>query len=342
MNAISKPQFPPAWQGLVNDAADALRRLALDEGVKARFCHDPALQPFLAKMSGRYVAGDSIGQALDAVRTIGARRHAASVEYMGESCRDRTRADAETTVFLGLVAALDAAELASTISLDLSHIGSTVDPELGFANVRRIAAAAARTGREVMISMEGSERADLIYAIYRRLHDQDGGAHVGITIPAKLHRSKTDLPKLMRYPGKIRLVKGAFAESADIALARHDPMLDIRYRAFAEELIAGGGACSIATHDHAIQQHVVERISAKAAGQQGMEFESLMGLGSEQIDELRRRGYPTREYAVFGTEYFLYVLNRIAEDPVRLYQAVIDLLGPAHPGSGLAWRQPAV
>ncbi|NHZ89604.1 proline dehydrogenase [Massilia sp. CCM 8733] len=342
MNTNSNPQFSPAWQGRVNDAAEALRRLALDEGAKERFCHDPALQPFLAKMSGRYVAGNSIEQAVDAVRAIGARGHAVSVEYVGESCRDRARADAETTVFLRVVAALDAAKLASTISLDLSHIGSTVDPELGFVNARRIAAAAARAGREVMISMEGSERADLIYAIYGRLHDEDGAAHVGITVPAKLHRSKLDFPKLMQYPGRIRLVKGAFAESADIALTRHDPLLEIRYRAFADELIASGRPCSIATHDGAIQQYVAERISPQAAHRQGVEFESLMGLGTEQIDELCRCGYPTREYAVFGTEYFLYVLNRIAEEPLRVYQAVIDLLAPGLPGSGQAWRPPAV
>ncbi len=335
-----KPQFPAPWQAVVNEAAEALRRLALNVEVKERFCHDSALKPFLAKMSGRYVAGESIEQAVKAIHAIGARGHAASVEYMGESCRDRAKADAETAIFLRLIATLDAARLPATISLDLSHIGSAIDAELGFVNARRIAAAAAHGGRALMISMEGSDRADMIYTIYRRLHDEAGAHHVGITVPAKLHRSASDLPTLMRYPGRIRLVKGAFAEAPDVALARNDPALENRYRAFAAELIGGGGPCSIATHDRALQQQLTEIISAQTARRQAVEFESLMGLGTGQIDDLHQRGYPTREYAVFGTEYFLYVLNRIAEEPVRLYQAVIDLLAPALPGSGQASPPP--
>lgn len=341
MQVPSKPQFPAAWQNLVNHCADSLRSLALDEAAKERFCHDPVLKPYLEKVSRRYVAGNSVNHAADAVGAIAARGHAVSVEYMGESCRDRARADGETDVFLRLIDALDAAKLASSISLDLSHIGAAIDPELGFTNAKRIAAAAARGGRELMISMEGSERTDLIYTTYRRLHDEAGAHHVGITVQARLHRTVTDLPMLMRYPGRIRLVKGAFAESANTALTRVNPLLGERYRNFAAQLIAGGGACSIATHDRALQSAIAELISPQAAHDGRAEFESLMGLGTEQIDALCQRGYPTREYAVFGTEYFLYVLNRIAEEPIRLYQAVIDVLGPAQPGSGQAWP-PAV
>jgi proline dehydrogenase len=67
-----------------------------------------------------------------------------------------------------------------------------------------------------------------------------------------------------------------------------------------------------------------------------VEFESLMGLGTEQLDALQRRGFQTREYAIFGQEYFLYVLNRIAEEPTRLFQAVVDLIGSPAPGTGPA------
>lgn len=336
MHAHSKPQFPAAWQDMVNQCADSLRGMALDEAAKERWCHDPALQPYLEKVSRRYVAGDSVHHAFEAVGAIVSRGHAASVEYMGESCRDRERADAETDVFLSLMAALDVAKLATSISLDLSHVGAAIDPELGFANARRIAAAAARGGRELMISMEGSERTDMIYTTYRRLHDEAGAHHVGITVQARLHRTLTDLPMLMQYPGRIRLVKGAFAESENTALTRVNPLLGERYRNFAAQLIAGGGACSIATHDRSLQSAIAELISPQAAHDGRVEFESLMGLGTEQLDGLCQRGFPTREYAVFGTEYFLYVLNRIAEQPIRLYQAVIDVLAPAQPGNGQA------
>lgn len=321
---------------LASQAADALRALALDESAKERILHDPLLGAFARRVAARYTAGRTIDAALETVRRIQLRGHAASAEYMGESCRDPARADAETGVFLELIEALDAARLPCSISFDLSHIGSLVSPQHGFNNARRIAAAAAKSDREVMISMEGSDRADDIYAIYARLHLEAGLANVGITAPAKLHRTAQDLPRLLQYPGRIRLVKGAFAEPQEVALHRDDPELARRYRDHARQLIDSGHACSIATHDRTIQRDLTDYLGQVGASGGQVEFESLIGLGTDRIDDLQRRGFQTREYAVFGEEYFLYVLNRIAEEPVRLFQAVIDLLAPGHAGTGPA------
>lgn len=322
-------QFPPAWRAASRQAAEALRLLALDEAVKERFLRDPELNRLAGRVAARYIAGRTIDDALPALERIRQRGHHVSVEYMGESCRDGAQADAETGVFLALIDALDAARMPGTICFDLSHVGSLVSPELGYENARRIAIAAGRGGREVMISMEGAERADAIYAIYARLQHEAGLSHVGITVPAKLHRTAEDLPRLLELPGRIRLVKGAFAEPDSVALRRDDPLLGERYRAYAGRLIDSGHLCSIATHDRAIQQDLAAHLQRSGgSGGRQVEFESLMGLGTEQIDELQRRGFRTREYAVFGEEYFLYVLNRIAEEPSRLFQAVSDLLAP--------------
>lgn len=321
---------------LASQAADALRTLALDEAAKERILHDPLLGAFASRVASRYTAGRTIDAVLETVRGIHLRGHAASAEYMGESCRDPARADAEAGVFLDLIEALDAARLPCSISFDLSHVGSLVSPQQGFANARRIAAAAAKTVREVMISIEGSDRADDIYAIYARLHTEAGLANVGITVPARLHRTARDLPRLLQYPGRIRLVKGAFAEPREVALHRDDPELAQRYRDHARLLIDSGHQCSIATHDRSIQRDLTDYLAGAGARCGQVEFESLMGLGTDRIDDLRRRGFQTREYAVFGEEYFLYVLNRIAEEPVRLFQAVIDLLAPGHAGTGPA------
>lgn len=325
------PGFPPEWQALVAQAANAMRTLALDEDAKQRFCTDRQLEPHMRRVAARYTAGRSISDAVQRLRAIQARGHAASVEYMGESCRDEAKAHAETRLFLELIEVLDAENLDCSISLDLSHVGSLIDPELGYRNLRRIATAAASAGREVMISMEGSDRAENIYATYARLQTDDGLANVGITVPAKLHRTVHDLPRLMAYPGRIRLVKGAFAEPAQLAHGRHDPGLADCYRNYAMRLLATGHKCSIATHDRSIQDDLAAYVVAHAPPRECFEFESLIGLGTEQIDGLQRRGFPTREYAVFGDECFLYVLNRIAEQPVRLFQALVDLIGPAAP-----------
>jgi len=323
---VSTPAFPAAWQPLVDQAATALRALALDEAAKEKFCSDPLLRPYMHKVSQRYVAGQTVADALQRVEQIIAQGHAASVEYMGESVRDEAFAMTETGVFLQLVRAVGERNLNCSISFDLSHVGSLVDKELGYRNARRIALAAAEINREVMISMEGPERADDIYEIYTRLHREDDLRNVGITVPAKRHRTAQDLPALMKLPGRIRLVKGAFQEPEDVSYQRNSPELATAYRRYAQELLLSGHKCSIATHDRSIQANISDLILQERIDPRWFEFESLIGLGTEQIDALQARGFPTREYAVFGQEHFLYVLNRIAEEPVRVYQAIIDVM----------------
>nr|WP_254451885.1 proline dehydrogenase family protein [Duganella vulcania] len=305
-----------------------MRALALDERAKERFCNDPLLRPYMHKVSQRYVAGRTVAEALQRVEHIIAQGHAASAEYMGESVRDEGFAMAETEVFMELTRAIGQRNLNCSVSFDLSHVGLTVDQELGYRNARRIALAAAEINREVMISMEAADRADDIYAIYARLHKEDGLHNVGITVPAKRHRTDQDLPSLMKLPGRIRLVKGAFLESEEISYHRNSPELAEAYRRHARELLLSGHKCSIATHDRGIQQDLSALILEERIDPRWFEFESLIGLGTEQIAELHARGFPTREYAVFGDEHFLYVLNRIAEEPVRVYQAIIDVMNP--------------
>jgi proline dehydrogenase len=328
------PTFPAEWQALVDQAATALRALALDEAAKEKFCNDPLLRPYMHKVSQRYVAGQTVAEALARAEHSIAQGHAASVEYMGESVRDEAFAMAETDVFMELTRAVGQRNLNCSISLDLSHVGSMVDLELGYRNLRRVALTAAEINREVMISMEGYDRADDIYAIYTRLHRDDGLHNVGITVPAKRHRTARDLPELMKLPGRIRLVKGAFLESEDISYHRNSAELAAAYRRYAHELLLSGHKCSIATHDRAIQADLSALILKERIDPRWYEFESLIGLGTEQIAGLKARGFPTREYVVFGEEHFLYVLNRIAEEPVRVYQALVDALGDK-PGDAL-------
>ncbi len=329
MTDNTTPHFPPQWQPLVDRAASALRELAVNEDAKARFLEDPLLRPYMERVSQRYVAGSTVSDVIVRAAMINQNGHRASAEYMGESVRDEAFANEETSVFLQLVQAIGEQRLDCSISFDLSHVGSLVDPELGYQNARRIARAASEIGQEVMISMEASDRTSGIYEIYSRLHEKDGLSNVGITVPAKLHRTANDLPALLRHPGRIRLVKGAMFEPVEIAYPRNSPELASAYRRYAALLLRSGHKCSIATHDRAIQEELKTMIRAEGIAAGPYEFESLIGLGEQNIADLRDAGFATREYAVFGKEYFLYVLNRISEEPVRVYQAITDALGAA-------------
>ena len=322
------PSLPPQWQSLVTDTVEKLRKLALNEDIKDQVQTDPLFKPLFWRIAKRYVAGETANDAVGRAADANSRGHAATVDYMGESCRDEKAAGAETEAFLSLIEALDERGIRGSISLDISHLGSLISPDLGFANTKRIAEAAAVGDREVMISMEGSDRTDTTLDTFHCFYEDLSSEldNLGITVQARLHRTEDDLPRLLERPGRIRLVKGAYHESTSIAFARGSEELAQAYRGYAITLLRSGHRCSIATHDRSIHFDLTNMIRRESLCEHPYEFECLLGLGTEQIDALNQQGHHTREYIVYGSEWFLYVLNRIAEEPIRLHYAVNDLL----------------
>ncbi|TYB68501.1 proline dehydrogenase [Nonomuraea sp. PA05] len=217
-------------------------------------------------------------------RTI-AEGTAVSIDYMGESCRDAALATAETEVFL-----------------DLSR--------------------QAAAGQEMTISMEGSDRTDLILWTHERLCERFG--HVGVTVQARLHRTAEDLDRLLRRPGRIRLVKGAYLEPESLAHARGSRELRAAYLRYATLLLDSGHPCSIATHDPDLLGELRPRMRP---GSGAYEIEMLLGLDGGLLPAMRDQGHPVRMYITFGTQWWLYVWNRLAEDPSRLFQALVDVTG---------------
>ncbi|MCY4670582.1 MAG: proline dehydrogenase family protein, partial [Rhodococcus sp.] len=239
----------------------------------------------------------------------------------GESVRDPELANAETDVFVELAERIGTSGVESTVSFDLSHIGLVIDPEQCFRNVVRLAEATERAGAELIISAEASDRTDLVLDMHARLAERF--THVGITVQARLHRTAKDLAALLDRPGRIRLVKGAFLEAESVAYPRGSAELRSAYLDYAARIVESGHQVSIATHDRDILEALRAEHDSKLRGEH-VEFEMLLGLGTEQLDALRGAGFTTREYVIFGTQWWLYVLNRIAEEPERVYTALID------------------
>ena len=306
-------------------AAQTLRMLARDEALKAKMEADPLWFPVLQRAAMRYIGGTNLAECLQTIESINAQGHAATADYMGESTRTEALAHIETEHFLELVQAIADKQLNCTISLDLSHIGLAVDPALGVANASRIAQAALNIGREVMVSMEGSERTDATLQAHRQLCEKFD--HVGITIQARMKRTPADLDALLTRPGRIRLVKGAYEETEEAAHPRDSQALTSAYRDITVRLIQSGHACSIGTHDMQQLDWAHDLLLGKT--QAGVEFETLLGLGPKASASMRERGYPTRQYVVYGKEWFLYVCHRIAENPTRLFDAFADAAGVA-------------
>lgn len=303
-------------------AANTLRAWALDEKLKARVMSDPTLSALAGRVASRYTAGETIQDAIAAAHAGLARGHAPSIEYAGESIRDAGVARAETDVFVDLASAIADAGLPGTVSFDLSHVGAIIDRDLALAHAREMAAATVPLNTALMISAEASDRTDLVLDLYDALAADY--PHVGVTLQARLHRTPADLERVLTHPGRIRLVKGAFLEATDVAYPRGSDDLEQAYLGLARRLVAAGHPTALATHD--------ERLVAKLIAEHGqalkaphVEFEMLRGLGTDLLDGLHDDGYRTREYVIFGGEWWLYVLNRIAEEPERVVVALADL-----------------
>lgn len=315
--------IPGDTSSYINTGAAALRKAALNEEAKAYLLSNPPLYRALRKAAERYIGGETLQETLPKVRTENDRGFKCSIEFMGESTDSKTEADEATAEFIRIAERIQADRLNATVSLDLSHIGLAISEELAAENLTSICNAAG-PDIEVTISAEGVERTDAVLACYRA-HARRF-PNVSITLQAYLYRTRQDLTDLLQYPGRIRVVKGAFDTPAGHAMPR-GAELNRTYLDYVATLFDAAHRCSIATHDPEIQTAVVDLIGDRQPPAANYEFESLYGICTEQLTALKEAGHPAKRYFVYGTEWYLYLCNRIAEYPLNLFRALEDIVG---------------
>ncbi|MCU0546804.1 MAG: proline dehydrogenase family protein [Oscillatoriaceae cyanobacterium Prado104] len=308
------------------EVAEALKQIALDEDIKAYVLQHPPLYQPLLHAALRFIGGETLVQCAETAKSLNQQGFAVTIDYMGESTRDTEMAEQATQEFVNVIQAIAEQNLDSSVSLDLSHIGMVINAELGYKNACVLAEAAHKVGLEIMISMEGTDRTSLILETHQRLCETFD--NVGITLQAYLHRTPDDLESALQRPGKIRLVKGAYAAPADVAKSR-GAELDASYRQLMERLLTSRHPCSIATHDPTLLDIFPLEYAHKSIKEQGIEqdkieFEMLKGVTPERLQAMRNYGYRTRVYLPYGQEWHLYLCNRLAEYPPNVYQAIID------------------
>lgn len=301
--------------------AAALRHISRDETIKAYIQRNVHLHEIFLRVAQRLIGGETLAACLEVAQAIQKQGHALSIDYMGESTRSVTVAQQVTEEFLRAIHALTTHNLRASLSLDLSHIGLAIDRDLALNNASTLARAAHEAGIEIIIGMEGSERISDILSVYRQLSQQF--AIVGITLQAYLYRTPADLAAVLEYPGRIRLVKGAYEEAENVALPR-GVRLDVTYRNLMEILLASGHRCSIATHDQTLLDRAHTFIQGRNLNREQSEFSMLYGITPQRLQKMCDYGYHTCVYLPYGQEWYLYLCHRLAEYPPAIYQAVID------------------
>jgi proline dehydrogenase len=303
-------------------ALHALKSIARDQRIKRYIQQSEDLHPLLFRAAQRFVAGDTREHGISKGLELLNKGYTISLEYIGENTRTAEDCFQAKNEFLTLISEAGRHLISPTISFDLSHIGLSVDRELAFSNVNELAEAATRNGLSLMISMEESEKTEAIIEIYKRAAETY--SNVGITIQAHLHRAMNDILELLDYPGKIRIVKGAYQESPEIMLPRSEE-LNERYLQLVDLLATKNHPVSIATHDEVIIEEVRRRGYLKQAN---TECEMLYGIRSDLMQKLKEDSYQARVYLTYGTEWYLYLCHRLAEYPENIYAAIADIVQP--------------
>jgi len=272
----------------------------------------------------RFVAGETLPDALRALERLRGRGLATTVDALGESVTSAEEARAAADRYLEVIDALAARGLDRNVSLKLTQMGLDVDPILCRENVRRIAARAAEVDAFVRVDMEDHTRTDATLDLVRDLHRDH--PNVGVVIQAYLRRSGEDVAALCGEGIRVRLCKGAYDEPPQVAFATRAEV-NASFRALLEKLLRDGQAPAFATHDEHMIEHA--RTAARAMGIEPsrFEFQMLYGVRRDLQERLARDGYGVRVYVPFGTDWYPYFMRRLGERPANVLFLVASILG---------------
>lgn len=277
-------------------------------------------------VASRFVAGETLDQAMTVARDLDRMRVAAMLDHLGENVETTAQTvDARDAYLAALEAIRSTPTLDVAVSLKLTQLGLDRSVEECLANVEPILAAADDTATLVMIDMEAHEYVERTLEVVRKVHAEH--PRVGVALQSYLRRSATDvfdLPTGIR----VRLVKGSYLGPPDVVFAgKRD--VDRSFRRLFATLFARGHAIDVATHDPRMLEGVRRLVDATEGGWSRVEFQMLYGVRRDLQADLARRGYPVRVYIPYGTEWYPYLTRRLAERPANMWFFASNLIRSA-------------
>jgi proline dehydrogenase len=273
------------------------------------------------KMSGRFVAGMSVEDALGACERVNREGIAVSLDSLGESVTTGAEARQSAAIYHELLDAIEARHLNANVSVKLSQVGMDFDPSLAERIVGEMVEHAAAVHSFVRIDMEGSPYTEATIAMTERLAARFPGS-VGTVLQAYLFRTEKDTERLLEQGIRIRLCKGAYKEGPEIAFpAKAD--VDANYVKLMERMASftkdGKGVfCGIATHDEAIVETMRVFVKKNNIDKHAFEFQMLYGVRRDLQRRLAGEGFGVRVYIPFGPEWYPYFMRRLAERPANI------------------------
>lgn len=270
----------------------------------------------------RFIAGETVEEAIGAARAIEAQGLMQTLDYLGESVTSVAEAESVSRDYLRVIDAITAAGIGRNLSLKLTQLGLDVDRASAVDNLRRILDRA--EGFFVRVDMESSHYTDVTLDVLETMWQQ-GYRHVGVVLQSDLRRTERDAERVIAMGARIRLVKGAYREPAAAAFSRKADV-DAAYARLIERLLVHGNYPAFATHDTAMIEVVRRAASAHGVGQDRFELQMLYGIRRDLQASLVAQGHRVRIYVPFGTQWFPYFMRRLGERPANVGFVVRSIL----------------
>ncbi len=275
------------------------------------------------RVASRFVAGEDISSAISATRRLNQKGMRVTLDYLGENVVHAQDAIDARDHIIDLLNRIHAEKVKATVSIKLSQIGLRIDEQLTFENAYAIVKHAQKLNNKIRIDMEESSTVDITLSIFNSLRLEHGFQNIGIVVQSYLYRCEKDVVQLIEEGASVRLCKGAYAESAEVAFVdkadtdeNYVKMMQLLLSEKARENKVLFGA---ATHDHNMIQATIAYTKATNIPKDAFEFQMLYGIQRKMQESLINQGYQCRVYVPFGTAWYSYFVRRLAERPANLW-----------------------
>jgi proline dehydrogenase len=266
----------------------------------------------VGRVAARYVAGETIEDALSTVMQLNSEGAMATVDLLGEEVEKREKAQWAVEQYVKVFEAIRDHQLDSNVSIKLTMLGLKIDEGFCLDNVMRIADAAKRCGNFVRIDMEDRSTTDATLRIYRKVHATHG--NMGVVLQAYMRRTLRDIGELPAEKPNVRICKGIYIEPRDAAWKGYETVR-LAYLAALEKLLQNGVYVGVATHDEYLACGATALLDRYKVPRERYEFQMLLGVDPELRRILIAQGHRLRVYVPFGADWYPYSIRRLRENP---------------------------
>jgi proline dehydrogenase len=283
------------------------------------------------KLASRFVAGETIGEAVKAAHELAGRGITASLDLLGESVTVEAEAVAARDQYLQMLDRMATAGEQVNVSVKLTQMGLDIGEDLCYANMVRILDKAKELRGFVRLDMESSEYTQRTLDFFTHRLFSNYRHHCGVVIQSALRRSERDIDDLITLNARVRLCKGAYLEPPEVAFPDKKDV-DRNYVRLMERLLLKGNYPGIATHDEGIIKHARRFVRREQIPEARFEFQMLYGVRRDLQARLRQSGFNMRVYIPFGTQWYPYLMRRLAERPANIAFILGNLVRESVPG----------